>query len=52
MAAQIEIRRFEQPDDCLDAVACAWTATRWARGEAEVLGDEVDALGVPMRIIA
>ena len=40
-----------RPDDCLDAVACAWTALRWARGEAEVLGDEVDALGVPMRII-
>ncbi|MGI8536884.1 MAG: DUF429 domain-containing protein [Mycobacteriales bacterium] len=40
-----------QPDDCLDAVACAWTAARWARREAEVLGDEVDALGVPMRIV-
>jgi predicted RNase H-like nuclease len=40
-----------QPDDCLDAVACAWTAARWLRGEAEVLGDEVDALGVPMRIV-
>ena len=40
-----------RPDDCLDAVACAWTALRWERGEAEVLGDEVDALGVPMRIV-
>ncbi len=40
-----------QPDDCLDAVACAWTAARWLRGEADVLGDEVDALGVPMRIV-
>lgn len=38
-------------DDCLDAVACAWTAARWLRGEADVLGDEVDALGVPMRIV-
>jgi predicted RNase H-like nuclease len=38
-------------DDCLDALACAWTAQRWARGEAEVLGDEVDAVGVPMRIV-
>jgi predicted RNase H-like nuclease len=38
-------------DDCLDAVACAWTGQRWLRGEAEVLGDEVDALGVPMRIV-
>jgi len=40
-----------QPDDCLDAVACAWTAARWARGQAEVLGEEVDGLGVPMRIV-
>lgn len=28
-------------DDCLDALACAWTAARWRRGEAEVLGEEV-----------
>jgi predicted RNase H-like nuclease len=40
-----------RPDDCLDALACAWTAQRWACGDAEVLGDEVDALGVPMRIV-
>ena len=40
-----------QPDDCLDAVACAWSAARWLCGEAEVLGGEVDALGVPMRIV-
>ena len=40
-----------RPDDCLDAVACAWTATRWARGEAEVLGGETDQLGLPMRIV-
>ena len=39
------------PDDCLDAVACAWTATRWLRGQAQVLGDEVDATGLPMRIV-
>jgi predicted RNase H-like nuclease len=39
------------PDDCLDAAACAWTATRWLRGEAEVLGDERDATGLPMRIV-
>jgi predicted RNase H-like nuclease len=38
-------------DDALDAAACALVALRWARGEAEVLGDEVDALGVPMRIV-
>ena len=40
-----------KPDDALDAVACAWTAARWARGEAEVLGDETDVLGTPMRIV-
>ena len=40
-----------RPDDCLDAVACAWTALRWARGDAEVLGGELDDLGVPMRIV-
>ena len=28
-------------DDCLDALVCAWTAWRWQRGEAEVLGEEV-----------
>jgi predicted RNase H-like nuclease len=38
-------------DDALDAAACALTAHLWARGEAEVLGGEVDALGVPMRIV-
>jgi predicted RNase H-like nuclease len=38
-------------DDCLDALACAWTALRWSRGEADVLRDEVDGLGVPMRIV-
>src|SRR4051812_751663 len=27
------------PDDALDALACAWVARRWARGEATLLGD-------------
>ena len=40
-----------RPDDCLDAVACAWTAQRWRAGEAEVLGGELDATGLPMRIV-
>jgi predicted RNase H-like nuclease len=40
-----------RPDDCLDALACAWTATRWLSGDAAVFGDEHDALGVPMRIV-
>ena len=38
-------------DDALDAAACALVALRWARGEAAVLGDELDALGTPMRIV-
>jgi predicted RNase H-like nuclease len=38
-------------DDALDAAACALVALGWARREAEVLGDEVDALGTPMRIV-
>jgi predicted RNase H-like nuclease len=38
-------------DDALDAAACALVAHRWARGEADVLGDEVDETGVPMRIV-
>ena len=38
-------------DDALDAAACALVALRWARGDAEVLGDEVDAVGLPMRIV-
>ena len=38
-------------DDALDALACAWTAGRWVRGEAEVLGGELDSRGVPMRIV-
>ncbi len=38
-------------DDALDALACAWTAARWLRGEAEVLGGEPDDTGTPMRIV-
>ena len=40
-----------RPDDCLDAVACAWSGARWLAGEADVLGDETDAEGLPMRIV-
>ena len=32
-------------DDVLDALACAWTAERVARGTAELLGPGTDALG-------
>jgi predicted RNase H-like nuclease len=38
-------------DDVLDALAAAWSAARWARGEAEVLGDERDGRGRPMRVV-
>jgi len=38
-------------DDALDALACAWTALRWQRGAADVLGGELDATGTPMRIV-
>jgi predicted RNase H-like nuclease len=38
-------------DDALDALACAWTASRWLRGAAEVLGGGLDELGLPMRIV-
>ena len=38
-------------DDALDAAACALVALRWASGTADVLGDEHDALGTPMRIV-
>jgi predicted RNase H-like nuclease len=39
------------PDDALDALACAWVARRWLRGEARILGDETrDAKHLPMRI--
>jgi predicted RNase H-like nuclease len=38
-------------DDCLDALACAWTAARWRRGAAEVLGGDPDPTGQVMQIV-
>lgn len=40
-------------DDALDALAAAWSARRWAAGEAEVLASDppVDRYGLPMRIV-
>jgi predicted RNase H-like nuclease len=32
--------RLAPAEDCLDALACAWTAARFLRGEAVVLGEE------------
>lgn len=40
-----------RPDDCLDAVAAAWSAARWRSGEAEVFGGGRDGFGLPMRIV-
>ena len=33
-------------DDALDALACAWTASRWVRGACEILGGDLDQLGL------
>jgi predicted RNase H-like nuclease len=33
--------RVAPAEDCLDALACAWTARRWLDGTAELLGDQV-----------
>lgn len=38
-------------DDVLDALAASWSAARWARGEAEVIGAEIDERGRPMRVV-
>ncbi len=38
-------------DDVLDALAASWSAGRWARGCAEVIGDEIDERGRPMRVV-
>jgi predicted RNase H-like nuclease len=40
-------------DDALDALACAWTAQRWAAGIARTLPDEPprDNRGLPVRIV-
>lgn len=39
------------PDDCLDALVCAWSGQRWLRGQAEVLGGDLDGTGQVMRIV-
>jgi predicted RNase H-like nuclease len=38
-------------DDVLDALAAAWSAARWAHGEAEEIGREIDDRGRPMRVV-
>jgi predicted RNase H-like nuclease len=38
-------------NDLLDALAVAWTAERWTRGEAETLGGDLDERGRVMRVV-
>lgn len=38
-------------DDVLDALAGAWSARRYALGQATVLGDGVDADGLPLTLV-
>ena len=45
-------RRLLAPDDVLDAFACLWTARRIRAGTARTFGGEIDAEGLPMRIVA
>jgi predicted RNase H-like nuclease len=47
----VDVPAIATLDDALDAAACAFVALRWARGEAEVLGGDPDATGIPMRIV-
>ncbi|WP_338051692.1 DUF429 domain-containing protein [Pseudonocardia acidicola] len=50
-AALVDLPPGARFDDVLDALAASWSAWRWARGVAEVIGDEVDARGRPMRVV-
>ena len=38
-------------DDGLDALVAAWSAYRWTAGTADVVGGELDELGLPMRML-
>ena len=44
--------RILQKDDVLDAFAALWTARRIEAGTARTFGGELDAEGLPMRIVA
>jgi predicted RNase H-like nuclease len=51
LAALAEVPRGVPIDDALDALACAWSAQRFAAGQAEILGDGTrDPRGLLMRI--
>jgi predicted RNase H-like nuclease len=45
------VDRAPPGDDGLDAVAAAWSAWRFVTGRAEVVGGELDDVGVPMRMV-
>lgn len=45
-------RKELAPDDVLDAFAALWTARRIVAGTARTFGGELDAEGLPMRIVA
>ncbi len=51
-AALAELPTGARLDDVLDALACAWSAARWAAGRAVLLGGEPDDRGRPMLIAA
>ena len=40
-----------RPDDCVDALVCAWSGWRWLAEAARVLGGDTDSTGLPMRIV-
>jgi predicted RNase H-like nuclease len=47
-----DVARLAPPgDDGLDALAVAWSAWRWCRRSAEVLGGELDEHGLPLRMV-
>ncbi len=50
-AALSDLPSGARMDDVLDALAAAWSAARWARGEADELGAGLDARGRPLRIV-
>ncbi len=55
VAALVDARPSRvKADDALDALACAWTAERWLRGDAQSLPEipAYDERGLPMRIVA
>jgi predicted RNase H-like nuclease len=48
--ALVDLPAGARLDDCLDALAATWSATRFAAGDAEILGGEVGEDGRVMRV--